>query len=166
MFRVSSLAALGAFGLLAAVANGQHAERYGIGCGEKGALSVIDGHVYVTRSRDADDLWRVERSARGYTIRLFAGKWRLRYLTGDSKGNVTLAEKPSDGSYWSLDMEAAERFGKTKVSLHGRKDGPRNLTAGEEMVTIADENGKEQRAILPKLTEQAGSNFSITVISP
>lgn len=159
MFRVSSLAALCAFGLLAGVANGQHAERYGIGCGEKGALAVIDGRVYVTRSRDADDLWRVERVARGYTIRLFAGKWRMRYLTGDSKGNVTLAEKPSDGAYWSVDMAAAELIGKTKISRHGRKEGARNLT-------VVDEKGKEQRAILPKLTEQAGSNFSITVISP
>ena len=166
MLRVNPFAVLCAIGLLAAEPN-DRADRYVIGLGQGRSLAVIDGRACIVKVREVrDDLWRIERAARGYTIRSYSGKWRLRYLTGDSKGNVTLDEKPSDGSYWSLDTNAAERSGWTKVSLHGRKDGPRNLTAGEEMVTIADENGKEQRAILPKLTEQAGSNFSITVISP
>jgi hypothetical protein len=93
-----------ALSLVGWLAAGAAADQFAIWRPGDGGLSVVGGEVRWTKVAH-DDLWFIDETKQGYTIRVAGGKWDQWYLTCDPDGKgkaLFLSEKAKPGSYWKV----------------------------------------------------------------
>jgi hypothetical protein len=103
-------------------------------------LSVADGEVRWTTTGERD--WRIDRTAKGYTLRAGGGKWQGWYLSYDPERAdqaLFLSERPTAGSYWGIGT--IDRPTPTRMWAAAGQVSGRYLNLGPEDAKIKEPSG-------------------------
>jgi hypothetical protein len=75
-----------------------------------GTLAVVDGQPRLVSSPSAWNEWTLHETRHGWTIRERQASPQPRYLSVDTKGEVTLVAEPDAGAYWRLTPDPKRLF--------------------------------------------------------
>jgi hypothetical protein len=144
-----------------------------------GVLAVIGTQVVVSDLKEyREQLWVVEKAAkpgeaRHIVMRRDGKKW---YLTANKEGDVFVADKPTDGSFWGIELPDRGTAIKSWIGNHRLEPdsaGPRCLFVDFNS-RVRDESGNEVAANPVRLGkppkdgryESPDTQFRVSLIAP